>query len=143
MLASPGFKDPRTRWRRCLPYNPLRYEGQSRVEMMETVACRWIGGALHDINMRNGTIEGYAIVGGSGTGKTRFLGEIFERWDHLRALSIEATKTNPAQPVEIPSNTLLIPLTFHSKCTVTASERDMIRALMDDFKMNLKVFCLV
>ncbi len=139
-LASPGFKNPRTRWQRCFKYVPLKYQGDERKKMLEIATIEWIGGALHGLNTGNGKYDSYAIVGNSGTGKTRFLGEIIDNWDHWRALSIEAAKADPTKPSrEIPANTLIFPINFSFSTPVTNSELHIFKILKDTYKFDNQV----
>ncbi len=132
LLASPGFKDPRSRWRHCFHYIPLSYQGEERKKMLETAAIKWIGGALHGLNIKNGKIEAYAIVGGGGTGKTRFLGEMADRWEHWRDLSRETNR-------EIPPSTLIFPISFNFLTPVSGAEWQIVNKLTDTFKFDREV----
>ena len=113
--------------------------------MLESVAIEWIGGALHGLNKTNGTNDAYAIVGGSGTGKARFLGEMVEQWDRLRALSTDATRANPiGMPSrEIPIDTLVFPICFNYKTSLAAYESELIAVLKTERKVKLEVTSLV
>jgi hypothetical protein len=135
LLNSPGLKDPRSRWRHCFKYLPLSYQGKNRKKMLETATVRWIGGALHGLNTRNGKYEAYAIVGGSGTGKTRFLGEMIDNWEHWRALS---RKISPPG-AEIPPSTLVFPISFNSSTSVTPGEEQIVDILIDTYKISREV----
>ncbi len=140
LLASPGFKNPRTQWRRCFKYVPFKYQGDERKKMLEIATIDWIGGALHGLNTSNGKYDAYVIVGGSGTGKTRFLGEIIENWDHWRDLSIEAAKADPTKPSrEIPANTLIFPINFSFSTPVTNSELHIFKKLKDTHEFDNQV----
>ena len=145
VLATPGYRDPRTQVDRIYSYVPLKYEGVERKQMLESVAIEWIGGALHGLNKTNGKDDAYAIVGGSGTGKTRFLGEMVEQWDRLRALSTDATRANPiGMPSrEIPIDTLVFPICFNYKTSLAAYESELIAVLKTERKVKLEVTSLV
>ena len=141
VLATPGFRDPRSQVDRIYSYVPLKYEGVERKQMLESVAIEWIGGALHGLNKTNGTNDAYAIVGGSGTGKARFLGEMVEQWDRLRALSTDAARANtigmPSR--EIPTDTLVFPICFNHKTVLAVSESRLITFLLTDANIILQV----
>jgi hypothetical protein len=146
VLLSPGFRDPRTRVGHNYNYVPLKYEGVERKKMLETVTREWIGGALHKLNVSNGKLDAYAIVGGSGTGKTRFLGEMVEQWDQLRALSADDARSNPmgTPSREIPLDTLVFPICFNFLTCVTSAERNLILFLLsgkkDDYMVTSTTF---
>ncbi len=135
LLKSPVLKDPRSRWRHVFKYIPLSYQGEERKMMLETATVEWIGGALHGLNTSNGKYDAYAIVGGSGTGKTRFLGEMVENWEHWRDLSREA---NPLG-AEIPPSTLIFPISFNFSTPVSAAESQIVNMLTDTFKIDREV----
>jgi hypothetical protein len=140
VLASPGFRDPRTQVDRIYTYAPLKYEGVKRKEVLEMVVSKWIGGALHKLNVTNGRIDGYAIVGASGMGKTRFLSEIVEQWDRLRALGVDVKSAEPGTPSrEIPADTMVFPIGFSNSTPVIDSERDIIKFLMNKDKFGHEV----
>jgi hypothetical protein len=145
------FRDPRSRLNRSFLYERLPYQGEERKEMLETAAIKWIGGALNGLNITNGKLEAYAVVGGSGTGKTRFLGEIVEQWDRLRALSAAKSKADPKKVSrEIPPDTLVFPIDFSYLTTEKSLEVDIINYLLeantnqkDDYKVaSLSLFIL-
>ncbi len=142
VIGTPGYRNPRIQYNRCFKYTPLKYQGDERKKMIETTVIEWIGGAIHGLNMMNGKVDAYTIVGGSGTGKTRFLGEIFEQWDRLQALSVKqetvkAISTMPSR--EIPSNTLVFPISYNSLTTMTDLEVKLIHALSDSSTVDIKV----
>ncbi len=79
------------------------------------------------MNIANGKFEAYAIVGGPGTSKTRFLGEIVEQWDRLRALSADDTRGKRGAPSRaIPPDTLAFPIGFNFETPVTDVDRGVI-----------------
>ena len=125
------FRDPRSRLESSFRYMHLPYQGDERKEMLETAAIKWIGGAFNGLNHKHGKIEAYAIVGGSGTGKTRFLGEIVEQWDRLRALSTATSETDLTKAsLEIPPDTLVFPIGFNYLTPVDRIEVDIIERLL-------------
>ncbi len=113
----------------------LSYQGEDRKKMLETATVKWIGGALNGLNTRNGKYEAYAIVGGSGTGKTRFLGEMIDNWDHWRDLSRKASPPG----AEIPPNTLIFPISFSFSTSVTVAEELIVNLLIDTLKICREV----
>ena len=61
--------------------------------MLESATVEWIGG---------------------GTGKTRFLGEMIEKWEHWRDLSRETARASPMKHSrEIPRSTSVFPISFN------------------------------
>jgi hypothetical protein len=137
------FQDPRSRLNRSFAYTDLKYRGNERKEMLETAAIEWIGGGLKGLNTKGGRFEAYAIVGGRGTGKTRFLGEIVKQWDHWRDLSKAKAKANPTKASrEIPPDTLVFPIDFSDKSPMSNSELNMIKHLLKANSLS-KVDCKV
>ena len=125
------FKDPRSSLDRSFTYIDLKFQGDERKKMLETAAIEWIGGALNGLNTKNGRFEAYVIVGGAGTGKTRFLGEIVKQWDHWRDLSAAKAKADLEVPSrEIPPDTLVFPIGFNFFSPVKPKEVQLINYLM-------------